>query len=133
MTSSTACCRPQASGRGPSRWPSAMTACTCAPPTTTTPGTWRPAGTAAWPSASESPEGPRFSGEGLGQHSCGGRLSPVALGGAARLGRPSAWALPGLDPHLGSAEVGPAVGAELQAGGEAPSVLVSPGLNQGRG
>lgn len=30
-----------------------MTASTCVPPTTATPGTWRPAQTSAWPSASE--------------------------------------------------------------------------------
>lgn len=47
-----------------------MTVSTCGPPTTTTPGTWRPALTAVWPSASErggapsrlSQGGPAYSG-----------------------------------------------------------------------
>ena len=52
-TSSTSCTRRPTSGRRPWRQRNCGTASTCAPPTTTTPGTWRPVPTAAWPSASE--------------------------------------------------------------------------------
>ena len=116
MTSSTDSSRPLASGREPSRWLSATTACTCAPPTTTMPGTWKPTPTTAWPSASErAGAAPGRKGRaGLLAGGLGGSLSSVAWGGPRFLGRN--WEGPGPGARAGAGSV-----RKLQAGGSAPA------------
>lgn len=54
-TFSTSCTRLLANGSVPWRPPRPTTGSTCAPPTTATPSTWRPWGTATWPSSSTHP------------------------------------------------------------------------------